>query len=275
MSLSILVDNGEALISFSCTFFEQRLRPDTEVTASSWSSTPLLLPSRNRYPYFCDERGLNIRPAGFEPSILCLHDYHTNHSAIHIAIDPISLFQILLYQTKLECPKITATKNFFYKKFACSVLRIALEFEQKQVLDEPNKDKKIEDHCNLSAKSTVLLRCKSETDTCPFDIAVSKLLDIQDKSRLISRKIFNFVILLAQNLFKFLGLVKNLDLTGRFEGIQIDRNSEHKILYMLITKINVNVLSEISNTRKAEEDRKNQLTEQYNAAITQEDIKSE
>ncbi|RNA10653.1 hypothetical protein BpHYR1_012598 [Brachionus plicatilis] len=48
MSLSILVDNGEALISFSCTFFEQRLRPDTEVTASSWSSTSLLLPSRNR-----------------------------------------------------------------------------------------------------------------------------------------------------------------------------------------------------------------------------------
>ncbi|RNA21872.1 hypothetical protein BpHYR1_049501 [Brachionus plicatilis] len=42
--------------------FEQRLRPDTEVTASSWSSTPLLLPSRNWYPYFCDERGLNIRP---------------------------------------------------------------------------------------------------------------------------------------------------------------------------------------------------------------------
>ncbi|RNA22396.1 hypothetical protein BpHYR1_022613 [Brachionus plicatilis] len=30
MSLSILVDNGEALIFFSCTFFEQRLRPDTE-----------------------------------------------------------------------------------------------------------------------------------------------------------------------------------------------------------------------------------------------------
>ncbi|RNA07784.1 hypothetical protein BpHYR1_034463 [Brachionus plicatilis] len=86
MSLSILVDNGKALISFSGTFFEQRLRPDTEVTASSWSSTPLLLPSRNRYPYFYDEMGLNIRPvlqryfgdfspsAGFEPSILCLHD---------------------------------------------------------------------------------------------------------------------------------------------------------------------------------------------------------
>ncbi|RNA23729.1 Ragulator complex LAMTOR3 [Brachionus plicatilis] len=39
--------------------------------------------------------------------------------------------------------------------------------------------------------------------------------------------------------------------------------------------INQDVLSEISNTRKAEEDRKNQLTEQYNAAITQEDIESE
>ncbi|RNA35465.1 hypothetical protein BpHYR1_010507 [Brachionus plicatilis] len=36
--------------------FEQRFRPDTEVTASNWSSTPLLLPSRNRYPYFYDER---------------------------------------------------------------------------------------------------------------------------------------------------------------------------------------------------------------------------
>ncbi|RMZ98736.1 hypothetical protein BpHYR1_009836 [Brachionus plicatilis] len=41
---------GRRSSPFHVPFFEQRLRPDTEVTASSWSSAPLLLPSRNRSP---------------------------------------------------------------------------------------------------------------------------------------------------------------------------------------------------------------------------------
>ncbi|RNA21957.1 ac transposable element-derived [Brachionus plicatilis] len=54
-----------------------------------------------------------------------------------------------------------------------------------------------------------------------------------------------------------------------------DFNSEYADFNYVRSLINQNVLSEISNTRKVEEDRKNQLTEQYNAAITQEDIESE
>ncbi|RMZ97065.1 hypothetical protein BpHYR1_033307, partial [Brachionus plicatilis] len=46
MSLSILVDNGEALISFSCTFL---------------SNGSDLTQSRNRYPYFYDERVIKVQ----------------------------------------------------------------------------------------------------------------------------------------------------------------------------------------------------------------------